>query len=55
MLHILLLILKIIGILLAALLGIILLVGICVLFIPIRYSIRAEGKLGEENTVHVGV
>ncbi len=55
MLHILLLILKIIGIFLAALLGIVALVLIGVLFVPVRYHIEAEGKLGNENPVHVGV
>ena len=55
MLHILLLILKIIGIILAALLGIIALVLLCVLFVPVRYRIEAEGKLGGEQPVRAGV
>lgn len=46
MLHILLLILKIIGILLAAVISLLLLSIIFVLFVPIRYRIEADGKLG---------
>lgn len=55
MLHILLLILKIIGIFLAALLGIVLLVLVCILVVPVRYRIEAEGKLGKDNPVHADV
>lgn len=57
MLHILLmivlLILKIIGIILAATIGILLLVLICGLFVPIRYYVTADGKLGEKHPVRV--
>ncbi len=57
MLHILLmivlLILKIIGIILAAAIGILLLVLICGLFVPIRYYVTADGKLGEKHPVRV--
>lgn len=57
MLHILLmivlLILKIIGIILAAAIGILLLVLICGLFVPIRYYVMADGKLGEKHPVRV--
>lgn len=55
MLHILLLILKIIGIVLAALLGVAVLVLLCVLFVPVRYRIEAEGKPGGEQPVHAGI
>ena len=55
MLHILLLILKIIGIVLAVLVGIVLVALICVLFVPIRYQIKADGKLGEKEPVRVKV
>ena len=57
MLHILLMIvlfiLKIIGIILAATIGILLLVLICGLFVPIRYYVTADGKLGEKHPVRV--
>lgn len=53
MLHIILLILKIIGIVLAILLGIILLGIVCVLFVPVRYRLTADGKLGEEEPVRL--
>lgn len=55
MLHILLLILKIIGIILAVLLGILLFAVICVLFVPIRYLVKADGKLGEEEPVRIKI
>lgn len=55
MLHILLMILKIIGIVLAVIIGIFLAVLICVLFIPVRYCIRAEGKLGEEVPIRLEI
>ncbi len=55
MLHILLLILKIIGMLLAVLLGTVLFVLLCILLVPIRYRVEAEGKLGKENPVRVGI
>lgn len=55
MLHILLMILKIIGIVLAVIIGIVLTVFICVLFIPVRYCIRAEGKLGEEVPIRLEI
>ncbi len=47
MLHILLLILKIIGILILCLLGALLLVIACMLFVPVRYRIEAVRKEGE--------
>lgn len=49
MLHILLLILKIIGIILAVIIGLILLALLCILFVPLRYCIKADGKLGEDE------
>ena len=49
MLHILFMILKIIGIVLAVAVGILLAAFVCVLFVPIRYHVLAEGKLGEEE------
>lgn len=55
MLHILLMILKIIGIVLAVIIGIVLTVFICVLVIPVRYCIRAEGKLGEEVPIRLEI
>lgn len=56
MLHILLWILKFIGILLAVLVGILLLAIICVLFVPIRYTVKADGRLlGEEQALHARV
>ena len=55
MLHILFMILKIIGIVLAVAVGILLAAFVCVLFVPIRYHVLAEGKLGEEEPVHVGI
>lgn len=55
MLHILLLILKIIGLILAVLLGILLFAIICVLFVPVRYRVKADGKLGEEEPVRVRI
>lgn len=47
MLHILLLILKIAGIILAVLLGLLLFAVLAVLFVPVRYRIEADGKMGE--------
>lgn len=47
MLHILLLILKIIGILLLCLLGVLVLGIACMLFVPVRYRIEAEREEGE--------
>lgn len=47
MLHILLLILKIIGIVLLSILGILLLGIICALFVPVRYRIEAVRQEGE--------
>jgi len=47
MLHILLLILKIIGILILCLLGALLLGIVCMLFVPVRYRIEAARKEGE--------
>ena len=49
MLHIILLILKIIGIVLAVVLGMLLLVLISVLFVPVRYRVRAERQEGDER------
>ncbi len=47
MLHIILLILKIIGIVLLVLLGLLLLAAVCVLFVPVRYRVRLERREGE--------
>lgn len=47
MLHIVLLILKIIGILLLSILGILLLSIVCILFIPVRYRIELNREMGE--------
>lgn len=47
MLHILLLILKIIGILLLCILGVLILGIVCVLFVPVRYRIEVVRKEGE--------
>lgn len=47
MLHILLLILKIIGILLLCLLGVLVLSVICILFVPVRYRFEADRREGE--------
>jgi hypothetical protein len=55
MLHIVLLILKIIGVILAVLLGILLLAICLVLFVPVRYRIQADGKLGEDESLRVKV
>ncbi len=55
MLHILFVILKIIGMILAAAAGILLLVLLCALFVPVRYCILADGKLGGEEPVHVDI
>lgn len=49
MLHILLLILKIIGMILLAILGALLLGIICALFVPVRYRIEAVRQEGEEE------
>lgn len=53
MLHILLTILKIIGIILLAIIGLVLLICLCVLFVPIRYSARV--KYNETNDICVRV
>lgn len=53
MLHILLTILKIIGIILLVIIGLVLLVCLCVLFVPIRYSARV--KYNETNNICVRV
>ncbi len=55
MLHIVLLILKIIGVILTVLLGILLLAICLVLFVPVRYRIQADGKLGEDEPLRVKV
>ena len=47
MLHIILLILKIIGIVLLSIVGIILLAFVCVLFVPVRYRVRLMREEGE--------
>lgn len=47
MLHIMLLILKIIGILLAVLIGVVLLAVCCVLFVPVRYRIEVSREEGD--------
>lgn len=49
MLHILLLILKIIGIVLLVVLGVLLLGIVCALFVPVRYRIEAIRREGEEE------
>ena len=49
MLHIILLILKIIGIVLLCILGIIILALFCVLFVPVRYRIEVMRKEGEDE------
>ena len=49
MLHIILLILKIIGIVLLSILGILLLAIACVLFVPVRYRIRLTREEGEDQ------
>lgn len=49
MLHIVLLILKIIGIILLCILGILLLTILCVLFVPVRYRIELSREEGEGN------
>lgn len=49
MLHIILLILKIIGIVLAVVLGMLFLVLISVLFVPVRYRVRAERQEGGDS------
>lgn len=56
MIHIILAILKIVGILLAVLLGLVLLILLTVLFLPLRYRICAE-KHGElkKSTANVSV
>ena len=56
MLHIILLILKIIGIVLLCIIGILLRAAACVLFVPVRYKIKAGREEGEGNppvTVYV--
>lgn len=55
MLHILLWILKIIGILLLILVGILLVTIFLVLFVPIRYTVKADGKLGKEQPLHAQI
>lgn len=49
MLHIILLILKIIGIVLLSILGILLLMIICALFVPVRYRIKVTREEGEDE------
>ena len=50
MLHILLTILKVIGILILAILGILILLLCIVLFVPLRYELTAEAKGDLKNT-----
>ena len=49
MLHIILLILKIIGIILLCILGILLFSILCALFVPLRYRVRVTGEAGGEK------
>ena len=49
MLHIILLILKIIGIVLLCIIGILLLAAACVLFVPVRYRLRLTREEGEDQ------
>ena len=49
MLHILLLVLKIIGIVLLGILGMLILGTACALFVPVRYQIEAVRKEGRES------
>lgn len=49
MLHIILLILKIIGIILLCIIGILLLAAVCVLFVPVRYKVKVVREEGEGN------
>lgn len=55
MLYILLVILKIIGIVLAVLLCILITMLLLVLFVPIRYRIKADGKLGADEPLHAEI
>lgn len=55
MLHILLMILKIVGIILAAILGILLSVFLFILFVPVRYRIIADGKLNTEEPIRAEI
>ena len=55
MLQILALILKIIGIALAAILGIVLLATLLILFVPVRYHVKGDGKLGKEDPLYVNI
>ncbi len=54
MLHMFLVILKMIGILLAVILGITLLLILCVLFWPIRYSVKGQNKDGWDLKARIG-
>lgn len=51
--HILLLILKIIGITIGILFAVLLLAGTLILFVPVRYQLAARGKFGEEEPLTV--
>lgn len=58
MLHIILLILKIIGIVLLSIVGLLLLVIACVMFVPVRYRIRVSREEGEDKppvTVYIKI
>lgn len=55
MLHILLLILKIIGIVLAIIIGVLLFAIILILFVPVRYRVNAEGEWGKDEPFHVKI
>lgn len=55
MLHIVWLILKIAGIFLAAVLGLLLFAALLILFVPVRYRIEADGRLGEEELLRAKI
>lgn len=55
MLHILLLIVKIIGIILAVITGLLLTALLLVLFVPVRYRIKAEGNLDDKETLRAEI
>lgn len=55
MLHIVWLILKIAGIFLAAVLGLLLFAVLLILFVPVRYRIEADGRLGEEEPLRAKI
>lgn len=55
MLHILLLIIKIIGIILAVMIGLLLTAVLLLLFVPVRYRIKAEGNLHNKETLYAEI